>query len=312
MAEPSAVYQGNTPSLESGGLNALQLALANFMAIGNPPPFAVNDAFMQTMKTFSDSGVLSPFTLDPVTGLPRIPDLNYSISDGIAYVARGDDMYLLRRAQDCGPDENRLEEIYLGRRPDVAEGTWAFYGQVVGGTVSSGANDGSWGGEATVTNVVSLGYVDVNVADFSLGFNPYSDSSTSGGSTGSFGATSVNGGTDPNDPKYVCTAMCRTYGFGEFRTKIWLAWSRKHLNDYHQIGYHTLFLPMVNYAYYSGTDSVGKKAVRATLEFLMRHRTADLRARLRGNSVKRDTIGRIWNAIFEPLIYITGKIKGRK
>jgi hypothetical protein len=80
MAEPSAVYQGNTPSLTSGGLNALQLALANYMAIGNPPPFAVNNAFMQTMKAFSDPGELSPFDIDTATGLPRVPDLLYNVS----------------------------------------------------------------------------------------------------------------------------------------------------------------------------------------------------------------------------------------
>lgn len=198
MAEPSAVYQGNTPSIESGGLNALQLALANFMAIGNPPPFAVNNAFMETMKTFSDSGVLSPFDIDPATGLPRIPDLNYTISDGIAYIARGDDMYLLRRAQDCGPDENRFEEVYLGKRPDVAAGTWAFYGQVVGGSAADGS-DPSGGGLGVITTGVT-GYVDINVADYSLGYdvfgytdlgdqiNPESGTSTNAVSNGSVGA----------------------------------------------------------------------------------------------------------------------------
>ena len=308
MAEPSAVYQGNIPSLESGGLNALQLALANYMATGNPPPFAVNNAFMETMKTFTDPGQLSPFDINTSTGLPRVPDLNYTVSDGIAYIARGEDLYLLRRAQDCGPEENRLEEVYLGRRPDVAEGTWAFYGMIKGGSAAGGSfGDGPEGGFAPAT-VVSAAAIPASLDAIGTpgNFGGFGDSS---GSSSGFG---LGGGLDAATGKYICTAMCKTYGFGEFRTKIWLAWSRKHLNDYHQIGYHTLFLPMVNYAYYSGKDSVGKKAVRTTLEFLMRHRTADLRARLRGGEVKRDTIGRIWNAIFEPLIYITGRIKGRK
>ena len=172
MAEPSAVYQGNTPSIENGGLNALQLALANYMAIGNPPPFAVNNAFMETMKTFADSGILSPFDLDTRTGLPRIPDLNYTISDGIAYVARGEDIYLLRRAQDCGPDENRFEEVYLGRRPDVAAGTWAFYGQVVGGSAASGSDSWEGTGGGIITGGLT-GYVDVNVADYSIGYSVF-------------------------------------------------------------------------------------------------------------------------------------------
>ena len=199
MAEPSAVYQGNTPSLESGGLNALQLALANYMAKGNPPPFAVNNAFMETMKTFSDPGELSPFDIDTRTGLPRIPDLLYNVSEGIAYVARGEDIYLLRRAQDCGPDENRLEEVFLGRRPDVAAGSWAFYGMIRRGTVSGGSfGDGEIGGFiASPTGFAIGGY------DFGLGygytgfsFTGYGDSGV--GSAGSLGFGSL-GSVDTGD-----------------------------------------------------------------------------------------------------------------
>ena len=192
MAEPSAVYQGDTPAIENGGLNALQLALANYMAKGNPPPFAVNNAFMETMKTFSDPGELSPFDIDTKTGLPRIPDLLYNVSEGIAYVARGEDIYLLRRAQDCGPDENRLEEVFLGRRPDVAAGSWAFYGMIRRGTVSGGSfGDGEIGGFiASPTGYAIGGY------DFGLGygytgfsFSGYGDSGV--GQAGSLGFGSL-------------------------------------------------------------------------------------------------------------------------
>ena len=197
MAEPSAVYQGDTPAIENGGLNALQLALANYMAVGNPPPFAVNNAFMETMKTFADSGILSPFDLDSATGLPRIPDLDYTISDGIAYVARGEDIYLLRRAQDCGPDENRFEEVYLGRRPDVAAGTWAFYGQVVGGSVAKGDQDYGGGGDYGGLNVVVGGlpsYQDAIIADFeAFGYNSFTGAPDFGSDNG------VTGSSDTND-----------------------------------------------------------------------------------------------------------------
>jgi hypothetical protein len=112
---------------------------------------------METMKTFSDPGELSPLDIDTRTGLPRTPNLNYTVSDGIAYVARGEDLYLLRRAQDCGPDENRTEEIYLGRRPDVAEGTWAFYGMIRRGSVSGGSfGDGEIGGYITVPGIFGI------------------------------------------------------------------------------------------------------------------------------------------------------------
>lgn len=195
MAEPSAVYQGSTPAIENGGLNALQLALANYMAIGNPPPFAVNNAFLETMKTFTDSGELSPFDLDTKTGLPRVPDLLYNITEGIRYIARGEDIYLLRRAQDCGPDENRLEEVYLGRRPDVAEGTWAFYGQVVGGSVATGDQD--YGGGFGGLNVIAGGlpsYVDVIVADFeAFGYNSFTGAPDFGIGNG------VTGSSDTGD-----------------------------------------------------------------------------------------------------------------
>lgn len=312
MAEPSAVYQGSTPAIENGGLNALQLALANYMAINNPSPFGINPAFQESMKTFSDPGELSPFDVDTRTGFPRTPDLLYNVSEGIAYIARGEDIYLLRRAQDCGPDENRTEEVYLGQRPDVAAGTWAFYGMIRRGTVSGGSFGDSGIGGYVDSQGYAIGGYDFGLGyGFGEGFDGFGNHGDIGSSTNGSGF-GLGGDLDSATGKYICTAMCKTYGFGEFRTKIWLAWSRKHLNDYHQIGYHTLFLPMVNYAYYSGKDSIGKKAVRTTLEFLMRHRTADLRARLRGGEVKRDTIGRIWNAIFEPLIYITGRIKGRK
>ena len=168
MAEPSAVYQGTTPSIQNGGLNALQLALASYMAQGNPPPFAVNNAFMETMKTFTDPGELSPFDIDTATGLPRVPDLLYNVSEGIAYIARGEDIYLLRRAEDCGPDENRLEEVFLGRRPDVADGTWAFYGQVKGGSVAGGSFEGDMGPVGGV--VVSPGSFAFGGYDFGLGY----------------------------------------------------------------------------------------------------------------------------------------------
>lgn len=144
MAEPTAVYQGNTPTpITDSGLNPIQLLLANYMAVGNPPPFAVNAAFLDAMKTYSDSGVLSPFELNSRTGFPKIPDLEYNTSQGIAYVARGEDVYLLRRAQDCGPNEYRLEEVYIGRRPDIAEGTWLFYAPAIPpGSVSDQTWDG--------------------------------------------------------------------------------------------------------------------------------------------------------------------------
>ena len=108
-----------------------------------------------------------------------------------------------------------------------------------------------------------------------------------------------NGG---GDSKIVCTAMNEAYGFGSFRQKIWLAQSR-HLPKEYQLGYHTLFSPLVKYGYHS--DKIGHKFVRAALEHIARRRTADIWKQKHG---KRDWIGAVERAILEPMCYMTGYI----
>jgi hypothetical protein len=108
------------------------------------------------------------------------------------------------------------------------------------------------------------------------------------------------------DSKIICTAMNQAYGFGAFRQVIWLQYAEKHLTKAHEVGYHTLFLPFVAAGYkhnkwYSST-------VRKILEHGTRHRTADLRAEMRGT--KRDNLGRFYRTIFEPLCWVVGKLKG--
>ena len=137
MATTPFTYQNNVPTIEPA-LLPLQLALANYMALGNPLAFAPNTRFMQAMKIFTDSKVLSPITFDPVTGFPRIPDISKDIV-GIYYLVRGDDVWVWRKAQDCGPDENRYEAAYIGKRTEIATGTWVYYGPIVGaGRIAGG------------------------------------------------------------------------------------------------------------------------------------------------------------------------------
>jgi hypothetical protein len=102
--------------------------------------------------------------------------------------------------------------------------------------------------------------------------------------------------------KIICTAMNASYGFGSYRQAIWLNYSNKHLTKAHEVGYHTLFLPLVYLAY---TKDI--KFIRTLLEHGTRRRTADLRAELKGT--KRNTLGRFYRIIFEPLCYTVGKIK---
>lgn len=119
------------------------------------------------------------------------------------------------------------------------------------------------------------------------------------------GATScsADGGGGGSGSKIVCTAMNQAYGFGSFRNAIWLRYAEKNLTKAHEVGYHTLFQPLVKLGYEKDV-----KAVRVILEHIARHRSTDLRAEMRG--LKRDKLGRAYRFVLEPLCYIVGKIKG--
>jgi hypothetical protein len=106
--------------------------------------------------------------------------------------------------------------------------------------------------------------------------------------------------------KIVCTMMNEFYGTGSFRNKVWLSHSASMPNaKVYEKGYHTLFLPLVAFAKKDGFFS---KVVRSILEHIAKHRTADLYKEMRG--AKRDTLGRIYRAVLEPLCYVVGKVKG--
>ena len=121
-----------------------------------------------------------------------------------------------------------------------------------------------------------------------------------GAPTGSVSTTTQSGGG-----KIVCTAMNQEYGFGSFRNAIWLAQS-KDLDPAYEKGYHTLFLPLVNYAYKAGEKNALQRILRGVLEHIARHRTADIWKQKR--SKKRDTYGMIYRAIIEPICYVVGKV----
>jgi hypothetical protein len=150
------VYQGLTPTITNGGLQPLQAALSTFMVEANnygtayeDAPFGPNQAFMNEMLKFTDPGTLTPLEFDPRTGLAKEPDIDRTITAGIGFISKGDDIYLLRRALDCGPDENRTELVFLGNRFDLAEGSFAYYGELImAGTRASGGggSDGSGNG----------------------------------------------------------------------------------------------------------------------------------------------------------------------
>jgi hypothetical protein len=124
-------------------------------------------------------------------------------------------------------------------------------------------------------------------------------SSVYGAPQGSVSTTKQSGG------KIVCTAMNHVYGFGSFRQKIWLAQS-KDLHPAYEKGYHTLFMPIIFFAYAKNQNFI-RTTVRNVLEHIARHRTADIWKQKHG---KRDTLGRIYRAVIEPTCYLVGKVKG--
>jgi len=112
-----------------------------------------------------------------------------------------------------------------------------------------------------------------------------------------------NNGGGGSSSKVVCTMMNERYGFGSFRNKIWMKFHEHHGPEY-QKGYHAIFLPLVKIAKGEGKINT---AVRKVLEHMGRHVTADMFKIMKGK--KRDPLGRIYRAIFEPTCRIIGKIK---
>ena len=144
--------------------------------------------------------------------------------------------------------------------------------------------------------------------------DPYSwTDGPGGGSDGRPGGASSDSSSDgrgssgggSSNEKIVCTAMNNAYGFGSFRQAIWLKYAQTNLSKEHEVGYHTIFMPLVNMAY--NRENKNNMFLRKILEHIARHRTADIRAETQGR--KRDIIGRIERSIFEPLCYIVGKVK---
>tara|TARA_Y100001937_G_scaffold73322_1_gene99694 strand:- start:1428 stop:2957 length:1530 start_codon:yes stop_codon:yes gene_type:complete len=108
--------------------------------------------------------------------------------------------------------------------------------------------------------------------------------------------------------KVVCTMMNDTYGFGSFRNKIWHKfWQDKTFasghNPIYEKGYHIIFKPLVKIAQ---SNTFISPIVRKILEHMGRHVTADMYHVMKGK--KRDKLGRVYRAIFEPICWCLGKM----
>ena len=126
---------------------------------------------------------------------------------------------------------------------------------------------------------------------------------TTGGSKPGTYTVKGAGSAGESKSKIVCTMMNERYGFGSFRNKIWMKFHESYGPEY-QKGYHAIFLPLVKIAKGEGKINT---AVRKVLEHMGRHVTADMFKIMKGK--KRDPLGRIYRAIFEPTCRIIGKIK---
>jgi len=133
------------------------------------------------------------------------------------------------------------------------------------------------------------------------GFTSFADMFDGGGPGESAKQEQDRGGGDGSSSKIVCSAMNDAYGFGSFRNKIWLTHSKNNLTKEHQVGYHRIFLPLINIGY-----KKNNKFVRNCLEHIARHRTTDIYLQSKGN--KRDTLGMVYRSILEPICYFVGLI----
>lgn len=130
MAIPQ-IYTDLIPTVPTSTLTPLQIALTASMSNAQELAFDVNVDFAREMTRFASSEKWVPAEKDPFTGLPirinAIPGLT-----GQAIVIIGEDVYLKRIAQNCGPNETvRYENEYIGKRVNIAEGTYALYGKIV-------------------------------------------------------------------------------------------------------------------------------------------------------------------------------------
>ena len=168
-------------------------------------------------------------------------------------------------------------------------------GSAGGGYGGYGGAIGGWGGDSGYGGASQTGSVSSAAAANAAGL---------GGYFGGMDTTSSSqGDSSDSGGKIVCTAMNNAYGFGSFRQAIWLKYSEG-MSKEHEVGYHVLFGPLVKFAYNKNTWLALN--TRKVLEHIAKHRTADIRAEMKGR--KRNRIGQIERAILEPICYMTGKI----
>jgi hypothetical protein len=243
-------------------------------------------------------------------------------ADNLAFGILGATSGPLGRFSPIGALANYGAGQYLDARTDyIGNQDFGLLGNVPGGM---GTFSDQYGNVGTYSSPATIAAQDAAIFGGGGGGNDYSGSGATGMGVNSagqsfsdsasiaaqdasmFGGSDSGGGDSGGGGKIVCTAMNEAYGFGSFRNRIWLAYSAKNLTKAHEAGYHALFLPLVSAGYKQ--DKWFSKPLRAALENIARHRSADLRAEMRGG--KRDRVGQAYRFILEPLCYAVGKLKG--
>ena len=137
---PPEVFAIGQPPSVYPGLTSYQLALADKLMQGTVPPFGINPDFLRVMNTFSSSKILTPATQNPKTGETVQPPFAPGIT-GNSYILIGQTIYVIRQAQECGPNgEERYEKVAVENLANVAIRTWQYYGDA---QPSGSASDGT-------------------------------------------------------------------------------------------------------------------------------------------------------------------------
>jgi hypothetical protein len=124
---------------------------------------------------------------------------------------------------------------------------------------------------------------------------------------------SGDGDVDSQEDKIVCTEMYRQTQLDDWKNamKIWGLHTKTHLSQYHQRGYHFLFMPWVKGMRKSNTltKSGGWLAQRRTqhLKYILSRDGYAGRLGI-GEKEKDDIVGRIWCTVWHPITFVTGKI----
>lgn len=121
---------------------------------------------------------------------------------------------------------------------------------------------------------------------------------------GSASTDADGGGGGGGGSKIICTAMNDMYGLPYRENLVWLGYSRKHLTPAHQVGYHKVFLPLVDYGFKRG-DGWKQLLLRSALIWIGKNRTSDIQNELAGR--KRNLLHRTLRAIAEPTLAAIGR-----